>query len=203
MCSKSFAYQLEPAQQTVACMCQDCSDQSCRALRRSCIAGLQHQKTTISSRCQRELCIFGYSVRTEPFKTYSSPSRLMLSSMLRASDDATLRSVIRKADRILPSSSGSSHVFFCSALPYLAMTSMLPVSGAAQFTAYSTISINRGKQKSWAYFGCEARSSKNRSDNTILQVGQIKALGVSMLAQEHVPETELLGFLLQVINNWS
>src|SRR2546425_2325505 len=52
--------------------------------------------------------------------------------MLVASDDATFGSVIAKAERILPSSSGSSHCFFCSGLPYRSMVSMLPVSGAEQ-----------------------------------------------------------------------
>ena len=64
------------------------------------------------------------------------------------------RSVIAKAERILPSNKGSSHRFCCSGVPYLARTSvqshgderqregqpkvnapMLPVSGAEQFTA--------------------------------------------------------------------
>src|SRR3954464_15023428 len=72
---------------------------------------------------------------TEPLRTYSLPSRRMLSSMLVASLDATSGSVIRKAERILPCSRGSSHCFFCASLPYLANTSMLPVSGAALFVA--------------------------------------------------------------------
>ncbi len=52
-----------------------------------------------------------------PLMTYWSPSRTILDSMLVASDDATLGSVIAKADRILPSSSGASHCFFCSGVP--------------------------------------------------------------------------------------
>jgi len=55
--------------------------------------------------------------------------------MLVASDEATCGSVIRKAERISPSISGFSHCAFCASLPYLARTSMLPVSGAAQLTA--------------------------------------------------------------------
>jgi hypothetical protein len=35
----------------------------------------------------------------------------------------------------LPSSRGASHCFFCASLPYLASTSMLPVSGAELFVA--------------------------------------------------------------------
>jgi len=55
--------------------------------------------------------------------------------MLRASDEATPGSVIEKPDRIRPSSSGSSHRAFCSGVPNRCSSSMLPVSGAAQFNA--------------------------------------------------------------------
>ena len=39
-----------------------------------------------------------------------------------------------KAERILPSSSGFSHFSFCSGVPTRSSTSMLPVSGAEQFS---------------------------------------------------------------------
>src|SRR6185503_6109990 len=52
--------------------------------------------------------------------------------MLVASDEATFGSVIRNAERILPSSSGSHHCLMCSGEPYLSSVSMLPVSGAEQ-----------------------------------------------------------------------
>ena len=55
--------------------------------------------------------------------------------MLVASEDATSGSVIAKADRICPSSSGSSHCDFCSAVPNMCSTSMLPVFGASQLIA--------------------------------------------------------------------
>jgi hypothetical protein len=55
--------------------------------------------------------------------------------MLRASDDATAGSVMQNADRIWPSSSGSSHISFCSGVPNRCRVSMLPVSGALQFSA--------------------------------------------------------------------
>ena len=55
--------------------------------------------------------------------------------MFVASLEAMSGSVIRKAERIDPSSKGPSHCFFCASLPYLAMTSIFPVSGAAQLTA--------------------------------------------------------------------
>src|SRR5215469_7644624 len=59
----------------------------------------------------------------------------MLVEMLVASDEATSGSVMQNADRISPSSSGRSHRAFCSSVPNSASTSMLPVSGAAQFSA--------------------------------------------------------------------
>jgi hypothetical protein len=49
--------------------------------------------------------------------TTSSPSRTAVAAMLVASDDATSGSVMQNADRIAPSSSGSSQRFFCSAVP--------------------------------------------------------------------------------------
>ena len=55
--------------------------------------------------------------------------------MFLASLDATSGSVIAKPDRIRPSSNGSSHIFFCSAVANMSSNSMLPVSGAAQLMA--------------------------------------------------------------------
>ena len=52
-----------------------------------------------------------------PLITYSSPSRRIEHWMLVASDEATAGSVIRKAERISPASSGSSHCSFCASLP--------------------------------------------------------------------------------------
>ncbi len=54
--------------------------------------------------------------------------------MLVASDDATFGSVMRNAERMLPSSSGSHQVRICSGVPYLRSVSMLPVSGAEQLS---------------------------------------------------------------------
>ena len=67
-----------------------------------------------------------------PLRTYSSPSRLISSSIFVASDEATSGSVIAYADLISPASSGSSHSFCCSGVPYFASTSILPLSGALQ-----------------------------------------------------------------------
>jgi len=44
-------------------------------------------------------------------------------------------SVMRKARRILPSRSGCTHSYCWAGLPYLAKTSIFPVSGAEQFVA--------------------------------------------------------------------
>src|SRR5690242_9536247 len=51
-----------------------------------------------------------------PLMTYESPSRTIEDSMLVASDDATLGSVMAKAERILPSSSGIMNCFLRSSL---------------------------------------------------------------------------------------
>ena len=59
----------------------------------------------------------------------------MRSWTLVASELATSGSVIAKAERISPSSSGLSHRSFCSSVPNSVSTSMLPVSGAAQLHA--------------------------------------------------------------------
>ena len=52
-----------------------------------------------------------------PLITYESPSRTIDDSMFVASDEATFGSVMMNAERILPSSSGWSHCFFCSGEP--------------------------------------------------------------------------------------
>src|SRR5919197_6483583 len=52
-----------------------------------------------------------------PLITYESPSRTIEDSMLVASEDATFGSVMAKAERILPSSRGSSHCFLWSGVP--------------------------------------------------------------------------------------
>ncbi len=70
-----------------------------------------------------------------PLITYSSPSRSMRVAMLVASEEATSGSVIANEERIWPSSSGRSQRFCCSGVPNVASTSMLPVSGAEQFSA--------------------------------------------------------------------
>src|SRR6185503_12521231 len=70
-----------------------------------------------------------------PLITYESPSRWILVAMLDASDEATSGSVMQNADLISPSSSGLSQRACCCGEPNSASTSMLPVSGAEQFSA--------------------------------------------------------------------
>jgi hypothetical protein len=74
-----------------------------------------------------------------PLITYSEPSLTIDSEMFVASEDATSGSVIANADRICPLISGSSHSLRCHSLPNMERTSMLPVSGAAQFVAVGAI----------------------------------------------------------------
>ena len=65
-----------------------------------------------------------------PVMTYSSPSRSIRVAMLVASLLATSGSVIAKAERMRPASSGSSQACFCCSVPSRCSSSMLPVSGA-------------------------------------------------------------------------
>ena len=51
-----------------------------------------------------------------PLITYSSPSRSTRASMLVASDEATAGSVMAKAERMVPSSRGSSQRCCCSSV---------------------------------------------------------------------------------------
>ncbi len=70
-----------------------------------------------------------------PLSTSESPSRVMVAEMLLASELDTAGSVIAKQDRIVPSSSGTSHSRCCAPVPNSTSSSMLPVSGAEQLTA--------------------------------------------------------------------
>ena len=115
-----------------------------------------------------------------PEMTYSSPSRRMDVSMLPASDDATPGSVMLKAERISPFSSGSSHRSRCSAVANMSSSSMFPVSGAAQFIA------------SGAMWGLRPLISAKRR---VLHVGQ--AGPGRRVRQEEVPEPSSSGFCLQ------
>ena len=72
-------------------------------------------------------------------------------SMFVASELATSGSVIAKAERISPSSSGRSQRSFCSSVPKSVSTSMLPVSGAEQLHASDAMWLRPMISASGAY----------------------------------------------------
>ena len=88
--------------------------------------------------------------------------------MLVASLLATSGSVIANADRMLPSSSGSSQAFFCSSVPSRCSSSMLPVSGAWQLIASGPRSLLQpessaiGAYSSWVSPDSEGRNRFHR-----------------------------------------
>ncbi len=88
--------------------------------------------TTSSSQCGLSAPLDHH---LRPVTTYSSPSRSIRVEMFPASEDATSGSVMQKAERTVPSSSGSSHSLRCASVPNISSTSMFPVSGAEQFSA--------------------------------------------------------------------
>ena len=75
----------------------------------------------------------------------------MRSEMFVASEDATSGSVMAKAERISPSSSGRSHWSCCSVVPNMVRISMLPVSGAEQLQASEAIVLRPMISASGAY----------------------------------------------------
>ena len=83
--------------------------------------------------------------------------------MLVASELATPGSVMQKAERISPSSSGRSHCSFCASVPIRWSSSMLPVSGAWQFIASGASSLLQplssasGAYSSWVRPDSEGR----------------------------------------------
>lgn len=130
---------------------------------------------------------------------------MMVISMLVASLEATWGSVIRKAERILPSSSGVSHLFFWASEPYLASTSMFPVSGAAQLVACdaSVVSLNTHSRDRSACTHLASRPTLAQvlGHEPVLKVAEPRALLEVVLGQEHIPQAEGLGLLLQVLDD--
>ena len=82
-----------------------------------CLLGLSGSVLPITIRSLQSSLIAPDVNHLRPLMTYSPPSRRMLHWMLVASLEATSGSVIEKAERISPASSGSSQRFFCSAVP--------------------------------------------------------------------------------------
>ena len=90
--------------------------------------------------------------------------------MLVASLEATSGSVMQKADLILPSSSGMSHSACWSGEPNSASSSMLPVSGAAQFRASGASAplhpVISASGAYWRLVSCGSGSSEGSSLRT-------------------------------------
>ena len=85
--------------------------------------------------------------------------------MFVASDDATSGSVIANAERISPSSSGSSHCCFCSSVPNRWSVSMFPVSGAWQLIASGAMTGDQPETSAtgaYSRFDRPERSGRNR-----------------------------------------
>ena len=128
-------------------------------------------------------CIAPVIHHLRPFSTYSSPSRSMLMAMLVASLDATSGSVMANAERIWPSSNGRSHMSFCSCVPNIVSTSMLPVSGAEQLHASLAMVLRPMISASGAY-------------SALVRPGT--PLGVRV---EEVPQSTLAGLCLQLLHD--
>ncbi len=89
----------------------------------------------------------------------------MAERILVASEEATSGSVIAKQERIWPRSSGSSHFSCCWVEPYLARTSMLPVSGAEQLKISEAQTDLPMISLKWAY-SCSASTMHVKITNT-------------------------------------
>ena len=120
-----------------------------------------------------------------PLMTYSSPSRTIRVSMLVASELATPGSVIANAERNRPSISGSSHCSFCSSVPTRWISSMLPVSGAAQLVASGASSRHQpmssaiGAYSSWVSPDSEGRNRFQRPRSLALAFSSSRTGGTS------------------------
>ena len=90
------------------------------------------QRTTVTDR-QRDR-------QTERQTDRESSVRPVVVSQLTAG------SVIAKHERMLPSSNGTSQCRFCSSVPYLISSSMLPVSGAEQLNTFTHTHIQTHRQ---------------------------------------------------------
>src|ERR1700721_2290718 len=103
--------------------------------------------------------------------------------MFDASLDATAGSVMQNADLIVPSSSGRSHRSCCSVEPNSASSSMLPVSGAAQFSASgASAGLQPVISASGAY--CRLVSGGSGKSSASSELTALAALPVSSLDAE-------------------
>ena len=105
--------------------------------------------------------------------------------MLVASELATAGSVIANAERNSPFISGSSHSFFCSSVPTRWISSMLPVSGAAQLVAsgassrHQPISSAIGAYSSWVSPDSDGRKRFQRPRSLALALSSSRTGGTS------------------------
>ena len=145
-----------------------------------------HQRTTIS-RVNFE-CI---AIATLPLIIYSFPSHLIEVWILVASELAMNRSVMENAERISPFNNGISHFFFCSGEPYLASTSILPVSGAAQFVALQLAQKDCSKE----YFRSKSGHPSQFCHDSIFKIRKSSTFLVAFM-EKQIPKTNGLGLLL-------
>ena len=108
-----------------------------------------------------------------PLITHSPLTSSAVASILVASEEATLGSVIPNADLISPPKRGFNQVSFCSSEPYLTSTSIFPVSGALQFIASEAKTVRPISSARCAYskFDSPAPNSlsgKNRFQRPLL-----------------------------------
>ena len=111
-----------------------------------------------------------------------------------ASEEATLGSVMAKAERILPSSSGWSHSFFCSGEPYRSIVSMFPVSGAEQLNASGAIGERPMISQSGAYSRFVKPAPRSLSGRKRFQSPRSRAFALS---------SSMMGGICQRVRPWS
>src|SRR4029453_10528424 len=112
-----------------------------------------------------------------PLIKYSSPLRTMLERMFVASEEGTSGSFMAKQERISPASSGLSHFSFCSAVPYRARTSMLPVSGAEQLKTSGAMCERPIISQSGAYSRLDRPAPRSLSGRKRFQRPAFSAFG--------------------------
>jgi len=85
---------------------------------------------------------------------------------------------------------------------------MLPVSGAAQLVAYTSTQVStihlpnhHARKGGQTYLASRPALSKVLSHKTILQVAEPSTLLEMVLWQEHIPQTQCLCLLLQVLDD--
>ena len=96
------------------------------------VRGASGRDTPITITKAQSGCAPPVMYHLRPFTTQSGPSRRRLVAILVASEEATSGSVMPKADRVRPSSRGSSQRFFCAEVAACCSMIMLGTSGAWQ-----------------------------------------------------------------------